>query len=251
MAGRIAYYGGIVKDGLVLDLDAAKKDSYPGSGTVWNDISGNNNHFTLYNSVGFNTQNGGALTFNGTNQYAASTNNLNLSSYNYVAVEVFYRSNVTTDSMVFEHTINWNTQTGGFGLYINSTGGPVSTNMNHTNYRTGSAEGTNIPRNYNVTDNTIWNNNLNLFGAVSDSTGRLAYTNSSLATFIASSQGYPTTTVTTSGGVFANAIFYIGSRGGTAAYFNGSIGSLKIYGFKIGSTQVTQNYNALKSRFGL
>ncbi len=34
MAGRIAYYGNIVKDGLVLDLDAAKKDSYPGSGTV-------------------------------------------------------------------------------------------------------------------------------------------------------------------------------------------------------------------------
>jgi len=40
MAGRIAYYGGIVKDGLILDLDAAKKDSYPGSGTVWKDISG-------------------------------------------------------------------------------------------------------------------------------------------------------------------------------------------------------------------
>ena len=28
MAGRISYYGNIVKDGLVLDLDAAKRDSY-------------------------------------------------------------------------------------------------------------------------------------------------------------------------------------------------------------------------------
>ena len=40
MAGRIAYYGNIVKDGLVLDLDAAKRDSYPGSGTTWFDIGG-------------------------------------------------------------------------------------------------------------------------------------------------------------------------------------------------------------------
>jgi hypothetical protein len=241
----------IVKSNLVLCLDAASSRSYPGSGTTWFDVSGNGNHFTLFNGVGYSTANGGSLTFDGTNDYAASTNNINLTSFSYIAVEVFYRSNVTTDSMVFEHTTNWNTQTGGFGFYINSTGGPVSTNMNHTNYRTGSAAGTNIPRNYNVTDNTIWNNNLNLFGAVSDSTGRLAYTNSSLATFIASSQGYSTTTVTTAGGLFANAIFYIGSRGGTSSYFNGSIGSLKIYGFKIDATQVAQNYNAQKSRFNL
>ena len=31
----------IVTDGLVLGLDAANPKSYPGSGTTWNDISGN------------------------------------------------------------------------------------------------------------------------------------------------------------------------------------------------------------------
>ncbi len=40
MSGRIAYYGNIVRNGLVLDLDAAKRDSYPGSGTSWRDIAG-------------------------------------------------------------------------------------------------------------------------------------------------------------------------------------------------------------------
>jgi len=47
MSGRIGYYGGIVKDGLVLDLDAGKKDSYNRVGTAWNDISGNAYNGTL------------------------------------------------------------------------------------------------------------------------------------------------------------------------------------------------------------
>lgn len=251
MAGRIAYYGNIVKDGLVLNLDAAKKDSYPGSGTTWFDISGNGNHFTLYNGVGFSTANGGSLTFDGTNDYAASNNNIDLSSYSYVAVEVFYKSNVTSpNAMLFEHTANWNTNTGGFGLAINTNGNADAANINHTNHRTGSIAVLGIARNYLVTDNTVWNNNLNLYSGLSDSTGRLTYVNSTLTSFTATG-GYPTTTVTTAGGVFANAVFYIGSRGGTISYLNGSIGSLKIYGFKVNASQVTQNYNALKGRYGL
>ena len=34
----------IVTDGLVLHLDAANPKSYIGSGTTWNDISGNRNN---------------------------------------------------------------------------------------------------------------------------------------------------------------------------------------------------------------
>ena len=69
MAGRISYYGGIVTNGLVLALDAAKKDSYPGSGTVWRDISGNGNNGTLTNGPTFNSGNGGSIVFDGTNDY--------------------------------------------------------------------------------------------------------------------------------------------------------------------------------------
>ena len=36
----------IVTDGLVLALDAANSKSYPGSGTTWNDLSGNSEDFT-------------------------------------------------------------------------------------------------------------------------------------------------------------------------------------------------------------
>lgn len=65
MAGRIAYYGNIVTSGLVLNLDAAKRDSYPGFGTTWRDISGNGNNGTFAGSFNpiYSTDNNGKFFF--------------------------------------------------------------------------------------------------------------------------------------------------------------------------------------------
>jgi len=46
----VAYSTNIVRNGLILCLDAANIKSYPGSGTSWFDISGNDNHHTLVGS---------------------------------------------------------------------------------------------------------------------------------------------------------------------------------------------------------
>jgi hypothetical protein len=82
MAGRISYLGGIVTQGLVLDLDAAKRDSYVGTGTAWNDISGNRNNGTLINGPTFNSLNGGSIVFDGTNDTTNFGNILNLGTNN-------------------------------------------------------------------------------------------------------------------------------------------------------------------------
>ena len=55
----------IVTDGLVLCLDAANRKSYPGTGTTWLDRSGNSNHGTLTNSPTFSGTNGGIIVFDG------------------------------------------------------------------------------------------------------------------------------------------------------------------------------------------
>lgn len=60
----------IVNTGLVLHLDAANPRSYPGSGTVWTDLSGNGNNGTLVNGVGYNSANNGSMIFDGVNDYA-------------------------------------------------------------------------------------------------------------------------------------------------------------------------------------
>ena len=53
MATNYNYFGNLVTSGLVLDLDAAKLASYPGTGTTWYDISGNNLTGSLVNGPTF------------------------------------------------------------------------------------------------------------------------------------------------------------------------------------------------------
>ena len=59
----------IVSDGLVGCWDAASERSYPGSGTLWKDISGQGNDATANNAPVFVNQNGGYWNFAATNQY--------------------------------------------------------------------------------------------------------------------------------------------------------------------------------------
>lgn len=69
----------IVTDGLILHLDAANPKSYPGSGTIWTDLSRQRNIATLVNGPTFNNTNGGRLVFDGTNDYGEiSIKNTNL-----------------------------------------------------------------------------------------------------------------------------------------------------------------------------
>jgi hypothetical protein len=56
----------IVTDGLVLALDAGNTKSYPGSGTTWYDKSGNARNGTLINGPTFSSANGGSIVFDGT-----------------------------------------------------------------------------------------------------------------------------------------------------------------------------------------
>lgn len=58
-----------VTSGLVLSLDAGNTASYPGSGTTWTDLSGNSNNGTLTNGPTFSQNNNGYFTLNGSTQY--------------------------------------------------------------------------------------------------------------------------------------------------------------------------------------
>ena len=62
----------IVEEGLVLSLDAGSTRSYPGTGTTWYDLSGNNFDFTIdgsgfsYNTGGWFDMADGGITHTGT-----------------------------------------------------------------------------------------------------------------------------------------------------------------------------------------
>ncbi|MGV1012660.1 MAG: fibrinogen-like YCDxxxxGGGW domain-containing protein [Flavobacterium sp.] len=76
--------------GLVLHLDAGNPASYSGSGTTWNDLSGNGSNVTL-TSTTFNSANGGSIVFNGTSSYANF--NANIGTTNVVTVEMWVKTN--------------------------------------------------------------------------------------------------------------------------------------------------------------
>ena len=59
----------IVTNNLFLYLDAANAKSYPGSGTAWKDLSGQNNDTTLVNGPTYNSNNSGCFVFDGTDDY--------------------------------------------------------------------------------------------------------------------------------------------------------------------------------------
>ena len=74
MATNYNYFGGIVTNGLVLDLDAAKVASYPGTGTSWYDISGNNNNGTLTNGPTFSgIGKQASIVFDGVDDYVSGS----------------------------------------------------------------------------------------------------------------------------------------------------------------------------------
>ena len=61
------YLHRIVKSGLVLNLDAGDLNSYPGSGSIWYDLSGNGHNFSFganiaWNSAGYFNCTGGGFT---------------------------------------------------------------------------------------------------------------------------------------------------------------------------------------------
>jgi hypothetical protein len=70
---------GIVTSGLVMNLDAGDVTSYPGSGTTWTDLSGNTNTATLVNGPTFNSGNNGYIITDGSDDYIeVTTRNTNL-----------------------------------------------------------------------------------------------------------------------------------------------------------------------------
>lgn len=66
----------IVRDGLIFHLDAANVKSYPGSGTAWNDLSGNANNATLNNGPLYSPDNNGSIDFDRSNDYALTENDM-------------------------------------------------------------------------------------------------------------------------------------------------------------------------------
>lgn len=243
MAGNVA--PNIVTDGLILYLDAANTKSYPGSGTTWFDLSGKNNHFTLYNGP---TYTNNVITLDGTNDYISSVNNLDLSNTNAVTILFYIKATTygTAVKILYELSTNFNSRTDSFvaAFSDNSAGQDyevIASVKGNVGYNIAS---------YNKTmlNDLQWHQHTIIHDTTQPITEVLMYGNGQPGPVIQNPlTGYSSNNTNN----FGNQPFYIGSRAGTSFFSPISIGSIQIYNRTLSATEIQQNYNATKTRYGL
>jgi hypothetical protein len=229
----MGFYRGpnVVTNGLVLALDAANTKSYPGSGTVWRDLSGNNNSGSLTNGPTFSSANGGSIVFDGSNDYAVYSGSFNNLPSSSLSTFVWVKSNLTNYYILSQGRSTTNVE----GEYILEV---VNSKLIFWDYRTGYGfSNSNIGSNISIITNQ-WCQ----VGFIKNFTSGTYYINGINAGTISAGKDV----------AYTNTPFYIASNfRDNTSYLNGSISNLQIYNRALSASEVLQNYNATKGRFNL
>jgi len=220
----------IVTDGLVLCLDAGDLNSYPGSGTNWYDLSGNGNDGNI-NGATYQSTNKGTFEFDGINDvvsFGAATTFFPL--YNFT-IEIWFSSFGTTPTTGTQPSLIGLTY--GIRILIRST---------YISY--GLDNGTsftyiNSPSTYSFYDSS-WHQVV--IQATSDT--RQLYIDSKFVSELSDNWTGTTRWPTTIANLGRDNNDYI-------YFFRGYIPIYKIYNKILTTQEITQNFNAQKSRFRL
>jgi hypothetical protein len=219
----------IVTNGLVLYLDASNTKSYVSGSTTWNDVSRSGNNGTLTNGPTFNSGNGGSIVFDGSNQYIKPPNSTTLQLTNFT-LSSWVRINVQNiDQFIIDTSTNGGS---GFGYsYRIKTDNKI---------RFWAYDANNALDSTTTISPNIWYNILVTYNNTSKIqsiyiNGVFNVSNTHTNTFVVS-------TVTN---------LQIGGSLVLGGYINGNIAQTSIYNRNLSASEVSQNYNATKSRFGL
>jgi hypothetical protein len=225
----------IITNGLVLNLDAANIKSYPGSGTTWSDLSGNANNGTLTPGVSgltFSRDGGGSLVFDGSND-VVSVNSVVPTGDSSKSIFMVFKSTTAISTRQWLFYSGTETNGGRFALEI-------ETSKFTFNFYNSAIQPT-----------TLTTNTWYYAGVTYNSTTKqlLIYVNGILQ----STTTFPLTigpnvTYLNTG---VNATNYIGNIFNASITMNGNISLTQIYNRALSTSEVLQNYNALKSRFNL
>lgn len=226
----VNYNPAIVTNGLILHLDAGNRRNYPGTGSTWFDLSGTNRHaikngtqsptYPQWNSSGFFNFNGGTLSQN-YSRFEVS----NMPSFSQLSAFAWYRTGSSEYQTIFR---------------MNNSDFEISLINNGQMWW---AAGTNYDDVYvtsysNVYGNSLWHNTgLTFDGQIL----RAYFDGSQVAT---TTRGSPTTT--------AAGTLMIGTR--DDAYWQhlfGDISNIMIYNRILNTSEILQNFSALRGRFGI
>ena len=213
----------IVTSGLLLALDAADKLSYPGSGTTWRNLASNNFNCTLTNGPTFSGANMGSIVYDGADD--SGTCNLVTSDANNVTLEAWFKITTLPGTIIL---YNGNSATSGYG-FGHGICGATSTTL----YVFFGGLNCNVVSYAGMTTN-VWYQAV-YTRTTTPSTSNILYINGiSRSTNTSSNPNAPAGTTS------------IGDPG-----YPGYISIARIYNRALTATEVLQNYNATKGRYGL
>jgi hypothetical protein len=209
----------IIQNGLVLSLDAADRNSYPSSGTIWTDLSGNGYNGTLTNGPTFSNN---SIVFDNVDDYITLPNSIG------------YTNKVSAFAWIKTNGI----PTGGYHIIF----GPTSLEISiPTSGQLRTGIDTNV-RYVSDHGSGLTDGNWHYIGFTFEDTTKNSYID-------AISVGTQTIAGTL---VFNFANRTIGRFGtSTTYYMNGSISIAQLYSRALSASEILQNYNAQKSRFNL
>ena len=216
--------------GLVVYLDAANPKSWPGSGSVWYDLSGKGNHCALTNSPTFSN---GVANFDGTNNYGTITYNSTLDFSAAFTLMMFMRPTGTGGrgnpwDQAYAGYGSWTDETTGFGSgtpYITSYFGDLGINGN-PNTGLGSAT---VPRN-------AWA----CMCITRDTAYHKWYKDGTLTYNTAHTYGSLTTTTNN---------IRIGFGYANPGFWSGAIGTILAYTRTLTAIEVQQNFERYRARY--
>jgi hypothetical protein len=245
LAGRFGYGlpapapapapSGLVTSGLFVHLDASNAASYPGSGTIWTDLTGNGNTGTLTNGPVYSALAGGCIDCDGTNDFISITSNSSLlpTTATPITMQIWvYFDSLATGGAI----INKLTGSFGFDGYIVSV-----TTQGYAGY---TVNGTGVNQVQSTNPTVVFTTGT--WYLVTFITQRTATANTTRL--------YVNTTVRIQNawgndGYSESNPLQLG--GGYAGFTNCKIGAFYFYTRGLSDSEITQNFNATKSRYGL
>jgi hypothetical protein len=215
----------IISSGLQLYLDAGNPSSYPGSGTAWTDLSNNSRNGTLTNGPTYSSADGGSIVFDGTNDFVQCSGSITATAATFVA---------------------WIRRNGSQGTYdgiLSSRGTSVTGMQFYSSDQLG----------------YIWNNAINTYTwnsglTVPDLTWcmvAVSVTSTSATAYLCQSGGITSATNTVSHTSTTIDDIKIGQEEFGGRFFTGNIATAMIYDRALSAAEISQNFNALRGRYGI
>lgn len=230
-SSSVSLGGCIVQDGLVVNLDGADQTSYPGSGSKWYDLSGTGNTANLMNGPVYMKDYGGYFHYDGVDDYIAIPNSSSTSFTDRFSQMVVFRLNTSFGSS-FKTLFGKSTYTV-YGMIIEwYAGNPILFDF------TSSPDGARNTVSLVYPNYSGW--------VIAFHTYDSSYSGNSHLGYVYDKNGLQTT-----GGAVQKTISTSTAQLVIGGSMDFDVSYAAVYNRALSAAEVTQNFNALKTRYGL